>query len=117
MGEVKRDSTLDLQLCHAASEGTIGNKMYEALKAIKSSEVLPHWIQRAVTAEEEIERLSDLCRRSFEYISDLHSTWGTGLQIYGWHQNGDPVSYDEWITSNLEGDLLEDLKKQVVQLE
>ncbi|WP_429842766.1 hypothetical protein [Brevibacillus sp. FIR094] len=57
MGEVKRSAGLDLSLCHASGEIDLPDKLIDAAKAFRAREALPHWIHRALEAEEKLERV------------------------------------------------------------
>ncbi|MED1800650.1 hypothetical protein [Brevibacillus porteri] len=57
MGEAKRIAELDLSLCQASGEIDLPDKLIDAAKAFRAREALPHWIHRAVEAEEKLERV------------------------------------------------------------
>ncbi len=62
MSEVKRDAATDLAMCEAIDDGLLVDKILEAARAIKSREVLSHWIWRAQAAEAELTQLREPVR-------------------------------------------------------
>lgn len=67
-------------------------------------EVLQHEnnvaIERAIEAEALNRELVEALKRAHEYIGGINSFYGQGLQVYGWHLNGAPEPFDNFIDSN-----------------
>jgi len=63
-------------------------------------EIAEHAIERALKAEALNRELVEALKRAHEYIGGINSFYGLGLQVYGWHLNGAPEPFDNFIDSN-----------------
>ena len=55
---------------------------------------------RADKAEALVRELVEALKKAHEYIGDINSFYGQGLQVHGWHFNGAPEPLDNFIDSN-----------------
>lgn len=55
---------------------------------------------RALKAEALARELVATLKKAYEYIGDINSFYGQGLQVHGWHLNGTPEPLDNFIDSN-----------------
>lgn len=46
------------------------------------------------------ERLAEALEKAQDELNDLKSFYGKNLQVYGWHLNGKPEAFDNFITDN-----------------
>lgn len=67
---------------------------------IEAREGWPYAIERAIEAEELNRELVEALKKAHEYIGDINSFYGQGLQVYGWHFNGALEPLDNFIDSN-----------------
>ena len=56
--------------------------------------------RRARKTETLCRELVETLKKAHEYISDINSFYGQGLQVYGWHFNGALEPLDNFIDSN-----------------
>jgi hypothetical protein len=112
----KRDLKADLELFNRATpapwkfgpiyDGTIAGELDEerhrANRELLNNfrEGWPHAIERAIEAEALARELMEALKKAYEYIGDINSFYGQGLQVYGWHLNGAPEPLDNFIDSN-----------------
>lgn len=54
--------------------------------------------------------LLEACEKALKTLKEIKSFCGEGLEVYGWHQNGDPEPFEHFIEENMESNLLELLK-------
>lgn len=45
---------------------------------------------------------SDAIKKCISFIKYWSDLYGTGLQVYGWHLNGDPEDFDSFYNSAME---------------
>lgn len=45
---------------------------------------------------------SDAIKKCFSFIKYWSDLYGEGLQVYGWHLNGDPEDFDNFYDSAME---------------
>ena len=45
---------------------------------------------------------SDAIKKCFSFINYWSDLYGEGLQVYGWHLNGDPEDFDNFYNSAME---------------
>lgn len=119
----KRDLKADLELCNKATEGpwehkygpefseiyandsntplaVVGHNPHDANFIVHAREGWPHAIERAIKAEELNRELVETLKKAHEYIGDINSFYGQGLQVHGWHLNGEPEPFDNFIDDN-----------------
>lgn len=119
----KRDLKADLKFCDRATQGPwrhewnpdysevyapgfdnpiilVGHDPYDADFIVQAREGWPHAIERALKAEALARELVATLKKAHEYIGDINSFYGQGLQVHGWHLNGAPEPLDNFIDSN-----------------
>jgi hypothetical protein len=119
----KRDLKADLELCNKATPGpwraggsfvitfhdewiceVVGEYSTDCEDNMRfvaqAREGWPHAIERAIKAEALARELMEALKKAHEYIGDINSFYGQGLQVYGWHLNGAPEPFDNFIDSN-----------------
>ncbi|MFS0822142.1 hypothetical protein [Bacillus sp. 1P02SD] len=57
--------------------------------------------------------LLEACQKAYEALEAITEFCGQNLQVYGWHLNGDPESFDSFIEENMDGNELELLFKAI----
>ena len=113
---MKRDLKADLELFNRATPGpwefgpiyagTIAGELDEERHRANREllngfrEGWPHAIERALKAEALARELVATLKKAHEYIGDINSFYGQGLQVHGWHLNGAPEPLDNFIDSN-----------------
>ena len=61
------------------------------------------------------EELLAACRKAASMIEALMGFYGTGLDVMGWHQNGDGQSWDTFFDDNMDGDELQSLRTAIAR--
>jgi hypothetical protein len=57
--------------------------------------------------------LLEACQKAYEVLEAISSNCGNNLQVYGWHLNGDPEPFDNFIDDNMDGNELDLLFKVI----
>ncbi|MGD7021753.1 hypothetical protein ACQCVK_04120 [Rossellomorea vietnamensis] len=57
--------------------------------------------------------LLEACQKAYEVLEAISSHCGNNLQVYGWHLNGDPETFDSFIDDNMDGNELDLLFKTI----
>jgi hypothetical protein len=55
--------------------------------------------------------LFEACKKAYASLEAITEFCGQNLQVYGWHLNGNPESFDNFIQENMDGDEMELLFK------
>jgi hypothetical protein len=55
--------------------------------------------------------LLEACKKAYEALEAITEFCGQNLEVHGWHLNGDPEAFDNFINENMDGDELELLFK------
>ncbi len=76
------------------AEKALGNE------TILNGRALAKLNERAEKAETLVRELVEALKKAHEYIGDINSFYGQGLQVHGWHFNGAPEPLDNFIDDN-----------------
>lgn len=55
------------------------------------------------------------CQKAYATLDAIMGFYGQNLQVYGWHLNGDPEPFDNFIDENTDGDEMELLYKAMAK--
>lgn len=55
------------------------------------------------------------CQKAYEALEAIAGFCGQNLQVYGWHLNGEPETFDNFIEQNMDGNELEVLYKAILK--
>lgn len=99
----KRDLKADLEELHSLMQSADDwENMQNFLRAFGDE-----WLNQALAEKERADRSEALARelvealkKAHEYIGDINSFYGQGLQVHEWHLNGTPEPLDNFIDSN-----------------
>jgi hypothetical protein len=57
----------------------------------------------------------EACKKAYEALEAINGFCGQNLQVHGWHLNGDPEEFDNFINENLDGNEMELLYKAILK--
>jgi hypothetical protein len=57
--------------------------------------------------------LLEACQKAYEYLEAITEFCGRGLEVTGWHLNGDAEPFDNFINENMDGNELQLLYKAI----